>query len=184
MKCKRCETKAEVQLRRHNAAFCRSCFVLHFQRQVQRSIEKHHMFVPTEEILVAVSGGKDSLALWDVLVDLGYRTAGLHLALGIGEYSQGSLAKTEAFARQRDLRLITVKLEDEGASVPLLSSFTRRPACAACGTAKRHHFDRVAYEQGFSVLATGHNLDDEAARLLGNVMHWQTQHLAKQHPDL
>ncbi|HVM97314.1 MAG TPA: TIGR00269 family protein, partial [Candidatus Acidoferrales bacterium] len=55
---------------------------------------------------------------------------------------------------------------------------------AACGTAKRHHFDRVAYEQGFSVLATGHNLDDEAARLLGNVMHWQTQHLAKQHPVL
>ena len=34
------------------------------------------------------------------------------------------------------------------------------------------------------MLATGHNLDDEAARLLGNVLHWQLPYLAKQHPVL
>ena len=31
---------------------------------------------PTDRVLVAVSGGKDSLALWDVLIDLGYDTTG------------------------------------------------------------------------------------------------------------
>ncbi|HXQ20130.1 MAG TPA: ATP-binding protein [Candidatus Acidoferrales bacterium] len=184
MKCKRCQGKAEVQIRHHNSAFCRSCFVFYFQRQVQRAIEKEHMCTPEEETLVAVSGGKDSLALWDALVALGYRTAGVHLALGIGRYSHTSTAKTEAFAQQRGLRLITVRLEEDGAAIPALAAFTNRPACAACGTAKRHYFDRVAFEHGFTVLATGHNLDDEAARLMGNVMHWQVDHLAKQQPVL
>ena len=93
MKCKRCRGKAEVQLRQHNAAFCRGCFVFFFQRQVQRAIEKEHMFTPGEAVLVAVSGGKDSLALWDVLIDLGYQTAGVHLILGIGDYSRQSTAE-------------------------------------------------------------------------------------------
>jgi len=33
-------------------------------------------------------------------------------------------------------------------------------------------------------MATGHNLDDEAARLLGNVLHWQNDYLDKQSPSL
>ena len=184
MKCKRCRGKAEVQIRHHNAAFCRPCFIFFFQRQVQRTIEKHRMFTPEEEVLVAVSGGKDSLALWDVLSTLGYRTAGLHLSLGIGEYSRASTTKTADFATSRNLRLITVDLEADGVAIPTLARFTNRPACAACGTTKRHQFDRMAFENGFTVLATGHNLDDEAARLLGNVMHWQIHHLAKQGPVL
>ena len=122
MKCKRCRDKAEVQLRHHNAAFCRRCFVVFFQRQVQRAIDKERMFTPQEPVLVAVSGGKDSLALWDVLIDLGYQTAGVHLDLGIGEYSHVSTAKTEAFAQRRSQRLITVTLADEGASLPTMAA--------------------------------------------------------------
>jgi tRNA-5-methyluridine54 2-sulfurtransferase len=184
MKCKRCRGKAEVEIRQHNAAFCRSCFVFHFQRQVQRAIEKDRMLGADEPVLVAVSGGKDSLALWDVFLLLGYQATGLHLALGIGEYSKASTARVEDFARSRDARLITVRLEDDGMAIPQMAAFTNRPACAACGTAKRHYFDRIAFEQGFPVLATGHNLDDEAARLLGNVLRWQVKHLGKQHPVL
>jgi uncharacterized protein (TIGR00269 family) len=182
MKCKRCRSKAEVHLRQHNSAFCRGCFVFFLQRQVQRAIEKQRMFASDEEVLVAVSGGKDSLALWDILVELGFHTTGVHLALGIGAYSQASTEKTEAFARARGLRLITVCLEEEGVAIPAVVALTRRPACAACGIIKRHYFDRLAFEHGFPVLATGHNLDDEAARLLGNVLHWQVHHLAKQRP--
>lgn len=183
-KCKRCREKAEVQLRHHNAAFCRSCFIFFFQRQVERTIEREKMFVDDENILVAVSGGKDSLALWDVLRELRYRTTGVHLALGIGDYSSVSTQKTESYARKHDLPLIVVRLGDENADIPTLSRYTRRPACAACGTAKRHYLDRVADERGFGILATGHNLDDEAARLLGNVLHWQVDYLAKQNPVL
>jgi tRNA(Ile)-lysidine synthase TilS/MesJ len=56
--------------------------------------------------------------------------------------------------------------------------------CSICGTVKRYFFNRVAAEGKFTVVATGHNLDDETARLLGNLLHWQRDHLARQHPLL
>jgi tRNA(Ile)-lysidine synthase TilS/MesJ len=51
-------------------------------------------------------------------------------------------------------------------------------------TVKRYFFNRVAAEGKFTVVATGHNLDDEAARLLGNLLHWHRDHLSRQHPFL
>lgn len=184
MKCTRCKSRAEVHLRQHNSGFCRPCFIFYLQRQVERAIDKERMFAKEEPVLVAVSGGKDSLALWDVLIELGYRTTGLHLSLGIGDYSDQSTRKTVDFAAARDLPLITVRLADEGLAIPTVKSFTNRPACSACGTFKRHYFDRLAVDRGFPVVATGHNLDDEAARLMGNVLHWQIDHLARQQPVL
>ena len=44
MKCTRCKAPAEVELRQHNAGFCRACFVFYFQRQVERAIDKERMF--------------------------------------------------------------------------------------------------------------------------------------------
>src|SRR5437660_4089230 len=43
---------------------------------------------------------------------------------------------------------------------------------------------REALEHGMPVVATGHNLDDEAATLFGSVMHWQTDALPRQSPAL
>jgi uncharacterized protein (TIGR00269 family) len=186
MKCVRCKAKAEVHLRAHNAGFCRPCYLGYFRRQVERTIAHDHMFRPDERILVAVSGGKDSLALWDVLVGLGYQTTGLYLGLGIGGYSDRSRERAEAFAGARGLPLVVRSLADEGSglAVPDVAAATRRVPCAACGAMKRHFFDAVAHEGQFDVLATGHNLDDEAARLLGNVLRWQRDHLARQRPVL
>jgi uncharacterized protein (TIGR00269 family) len=186
MKCVRCRAKPEIHLRAHNAAFCRTCFVEHFRRQVERAIRRHRMMAPGDRVLVAISGGKDSLALWDVLTTLGYDTTGLYLAQGIGAYSTRSQVVVEAFAAGRGLPLRVVDFADEdgGMDVPTVAGLTHRSPCAACGTLKRHHFDRAARDGGFPVLATGHNLDDEAARLLGNVLHWQTDHLARQRPSL
>jgi len=61
---------------------------------------------------------------------------------------------------------------------------TGRASCSACGLSKRYLFNRVALDGGYSVIATGHNLDDEAAVLLGNLLHWQTEYLARQAPVL
>ncbi|HLY38424.1 MAG TPA: TIGR00269 family protein [Candidatus Binatia bacterium] len=186
MKCVRCRARAEVQLRAHNAAYCRPCFLFVFRRQVERAIDSERMFTQGERLLVAVSGGKDSLALWDVLADLGYDTTGLYVGLGIGAYSDVSHAKVVAFAERRGLPVRVVTLEDEGGglAVPTVAGLTRRVPCSACGTMKRHWFDTAAVEGGFDVLVTGHNLDDEAARLLGNVLRWQSDHLARQRPVL
>ena len=74
--------------------------------------------------------------------------------------------------------------EEEGAGIKELSNLVHRPTCATCGTIKRYQFNKTAVEQEYDVMATGHNLDDEAARLLGNVLHWQEEYLDKQSPIL
>src|SRR3989440_12535026 len=83
-KCKRCRAAAVIEVRRHNAAFCQPCFEHHIVEQIKRAIKSKDMLRPDQRVLVAVSGGKDSLALWEVLLQLDYRVSGLYLGLGIG----------------------------------------------------------------------------------------------------
>jgi hypothetical protein len=127
-KCTRCRGRATVELRRHNAAFCKDCFFHFFTGQVQRAIEKESMLEPTDRVLVAVSGGKDSLALWDVLIDLGYDTTGYHIVLWTDEeYAPESLRISQAFADDRGVKLITHDLREEhGFSIPELPKTTGR----------------------------------------------------------
>ena len=185
MKCRRCGGTATVELRRHNAAFCADDFVEFFRNQVREAIRRHRMFTRDERVLVAVSGGKDSLALWDVLLDEGYDTTGLYLDLGIFEYSVESRAKCEAFASRRGVPLLVRRVADEvGAPVPVIKLVTRRPPCSGCGLSKRYLMNQTALDHGLPVVATGHNLDDEAATLFGSVMHWRTEALPRQSPAL
>ncbi len=185
MKCRKCGGTAALELRRHNAAFCSPHFIEFFRKQVAEAVHRHRMFTLDETIMVAVSGGKDSLALWDVLIEEGYRTAGLYLDLGIFDYSKESRAKCEAFAAARGLTLHVERVADAvGAPIPVVQQATRRPTCSACGLSKRYLMNRAALEHGYAVVATGHNLDDEAATLFGSVMHWQTDALPRQSPAL
>ena len=136
-------------------------------------------------MLVAVSGGKDSLALWDLLLELGYDADGLYLGLGIGEYSDRSGDHARAFADERGATLLEIDLPDDyGYDIPDGSRRARRVPCSACGLSKRHLFDQAAIDGGYDVVATGHNLDDEAAVLFGNVLRWQTDYLGRQLPVL
>lgn len=185
MKCRKCGGAAALELRRHNAAFCSPHFLEFFRKQVAEAVHRHHMFTREEKIMVAVSGGKDSLALWDVLIEDGYQTAGLYLDLGIFDYSKESKAKCEAFAASRGLTLHIERVADAvGAPIPVVQQATRRPTCSACGLSKRYLMNRAALQHGYPVVATGHNLDDEAATLFGSVMHWQTDALPRQSPAL
>jgi tRNA-5-methyluridine54 2-sulfurtransferase len=185
VKCRKCGGSAVIELRRHNAAFCTPDFLDFFRNQVREAIRRHRMFIREERILVAVSGGKDSLALWDVLIEDGYDTSGLYLDLGIFDYSVESKARCEKFAAERRVPLIVSGVADAvGAPVPIIKDVTRRPPCSGCGLSKRYLMNREALERGFPVVATGHNLDDEAATLFGSVMHWQTEALPRQSPML
>jgi len=155
------------------------------RRQVEKAIHDHQMLNKSDRILVAVSGGKDSLAVWDMLIDLGYQADGLYVALGIGEYSDESRGYTERFADERGLKLTVVSLRDDyGYDIPTASRATGRVPCSACGMSKRHLFDKAAVDGSYDVVVTGHNLDDEAAVLFGNALRWDVEYLARQLPVL
>ncbi|HZA75629.1 MAG TPA: tRNA(Ile)-lysidine synthetase [Acidimicrobiales bacterium] len=185
MKCTVCRGPAVIDLRRHNANFCPDHFLKFCRDQVARAIDEHHMIEPGERVLVAVSGGKDSLALWDLLLELGYDAEGMTIGLGIGDYSAASTEAAVGFAERRGLELRLIDLRDDfDYDVPTASAVTRRVPCSSCGLSKRHLIDTAALDGGYDVVATGHNLDDETAVLLGNVLHWHTEYLGRQQPVL
>jgi uncharacterized protein (TIGR00269 family) len=184
-KCRVCKQPAIIDLPRHNANFCGEHLLQLCRRQVEKAIADHQMLSPDDRILVAVSGGKDSLAVWDILLELGYHADGVYIGLGIGEYSDVSGDYARRFADERGLQLRTIDLRQHyGYDVPTAAKVTRRVPCSACGLSKRHLFDEAAREGGYDVVVTGHNLDDEAAVLLGNALRWDVEYLARQLPVL
>jgi uncharacterized protein (TIGR00269 family) len=185
MKCRVCRGPAVIDVRRHNANYCAEHFLRSCRDQVAKAIKEFDMLRPGERVLVAVSGGKDSLALWDILGELGYEADGLYLGLGIDGYSDASGDMARAFATERGLTLREVDLpDDHGFDVPNGARAAGRVPCSACGLSKRHLFDDAARRGGYDVVATGHNLDDEAAVLFGNVLRWQADYLGRQLPVL
>jgi uncharacterized protein (TIGR00269 family) len=191
MKCKKCGDKASIHMRQHKLALCKAHYLEWVPAQTRRFIEHYEMFNPHERVLVAVSGGKDSLALWDVLYRLGYQADGLYIGLGIDNdqgYSSESLRYCVAFAEQHGLKLIVYDvMQEEGASIPEAARHTRRgreKPCSVCGLTKRHIMNRLALDGEYHVLATGHNLDDEAAVLFSNTLHWHVGYLQRQGPVL
>ncbi len=179
-------------MRHHKLALCGAHYAEWFVAQTERTIERYKMFTRDQRVLVAVSGGKDSLSLWDALTKLGYQADGLYIGLGIDgnvSYSDQSLEKTRAFVETlpgAQLHVVDVE-KTYGKSIPQISREKTRgqgKPCAACGLTKRYVMNRLAAERGYDVLATGHNLDDEAAVLMQNTLHWQVPYLARQAPVL
>src|ERR1044071_1268114 len=151
MNCTKCKTKAVIKLPRHHAAFCKSCFTGFVHDQVARAIKSEAMFGKDDRIVVAVSGGKDSLALWDILLKLGYKADGFYVNLGIGGDSERSYSMVRTLAHAAAplgaaLHTHTVE-QEEGAGIKELAHLVHRPTCSTCGTIKRYQFNRAAVER-------------------------------------
>lgn len=191
MHCRKCGEKAVINMHQHRLSLCRAHFLEWLPQQTEHAIEKYGMFTRGERLLLAVSGGKDSLALWDVLQRLGFQADGLYINLGIDEnlaYSDQSELIARRFAQARQLKLIIVDVKDQyGESIPAISLRARHSTnrtCSVCGLIKRHIFNQIALEQTYDVLLTAHNLDDEASVLLANTLDWSLARLARGLPML
>ncbi len=192
-RCRRCAADSVINMRQHRLALCEVHFVEWVEKITYSFIKKHRMFEPDDRILVAVSGGKDSLSLWRILLKLGFQADGLYIDLGIDtgcSYSKRSGEHVSKFAQDiiAQAKLHVLDLADiYGKTVPEMAGRRmggRKKLCSVCGLVKRHEMNRAARDLGYTVVATGHNLDDEAAVLLGNVLHWEAEYLVRQSPVL
>jgi uncharacterized protein (TIGR00269 family) len=186
MKCKVCRGPAIAKFPAHNANFCAEHFDQFFGRQVEKAIRRYRMLQPGDRVLVAVSGGKDSLVVADILSRLGYDVHGLHINLGIEDngFSDQSLDICRHFFTDRGLPLEIFSLQEQfGKRIKDVGRRFDR-FCSICGMTKRHLMNARAVEQGLDALATGHNLDDLSAALFANLMRWDVRYLAKGVPCL
>lgn len=185
MKCHICGQKGSIDLKHHNLKVCEVCFIKFFKKKVERTIKDLKLFEKDERLLIAVSGGKDSQGLWHLLWDMGYEVDGVYIDLGFGDASEKAREVAEEISRilGRKLHIINLK-ERTGFTLPELSKHTKRTPCSLCGLVKRYIMNEIALKENYSAIITGHNLDDETATLMKNVLRWELAYLGRQTPLL
>ncbi len=169
--CSECRQKeAVVHLRYARKRLCASCFSDFFVRRVRRTVERYRMFGPQDRVAVAVSGGKDSVALLHALKRAfpNQDLLAVYLNLGIAYYSDHLEAKVRKLTEDLRVPLVVYSVpQEEGYRMDdFLATRYRHKMCSVCGAIKRHLFSKVAREHGATVLATGHNLDDTVGTML------------------
>ena len=132
--------------------------------RVEKTVARYQMVRPGDLVLAAVSGGKDSASLLHLLSrlreKLGFRLKGLHIDLGIGEYSKRCRKAAEALSEALKIPALTIDLEELGIPIPKLAKYSRKGMCSICGTVKRYLMNFSALAVGAASVATGHILDD------------------------
>ncbi|MHA1771101.1 MAG: TIGR00269 family protein [Candidatus Thorarchaeota archaeon] len=186
--CSKCGGPAIYFRRYTSEALCLSCLVQTTLQRVRRTINKRKMFRETDRIGVAISGGKDSAVLLDLLfkIEMDFPKTTLYpftIDEGISGYRDKALHAAKTLAKSLDLNLHIVSF-DKLYGHTLDSIVHGRNdsgvgACSYCGVLRRHAINEAARELDVDVVATGHNLDDEAQTILMNIMRGDTQRIAR-----
>ena len=186
-KCYRCGGEGEVYVSYMGKYLCRRCFIEFYEKKVKNTVIKYGMFKDARRIGVAVSGGKDSMAMLRVLQRIfpQLEFTAIHINLGIGEYSKEGEEVVRRLAEELGVNLVVHRLEEEGFTIPdLLNTPYRRRVCGACGTVRRYLLNRIAWELGLDRLATGHTLDDTVELLFELYLNGRVEEIVRVRPIL
>lgn len=168
-KCRICGREGFVTLRAYRISLCKDCYISFFERQVERSIKKYNIIKEGEKILVALSGGKDSVVLASVLKSLSntfkFNLQAVFIDLGVKDFSKRSEEICKDVCKKLGIDLHILKLADYGFTI---QDVHIKKVCSVCGNARRYILNKFARENGFDVVATGHNADDIVVNFLKN----------------
>jgi len=129
-----------------------------------RTVRQQQLFVPGHHLLVAVSGGPDSIALLSLLHRLArswsLTLTVVHCNYGLrGEESEGDELFVDTFCRERELSLIIHR--------PLLVKRRRRSSLQSMAREARYAFwKQLAHKVGADRIAVGHTANDQAETVL------------------
>ncbi|KRY53983.1 Cytoplasmic tRNA 2-thiolation protein 1 [Trichinella britovi] len=177
--CANCdEERASMRRSACGTLLCKKCFSAAFEAEVHRTITTEQFFTNGENVVIGVSGGKDSAVVLHVLYLLNERfNYGLHLSM---------LAVNEGIAGYRDDSLCSVDKQQKRYNIPLkvvsyknlfglemdeiVQRIGLRNNCTYCGVFRRQALERGCEQLGSNKLVTGHNADDMAETILMNVL--------------
>jgi tRNA(Ile)-lysidine synthase len=130
--------------------------------KIHRTIRSRHLFEPNQRLLVAVSGGQDSLCLVKLLLDLQPKW-GWHLGIAHCDHrwrpdSQANAQHVENLAKSWE---ISFYLET---AIEALNSE------AAARNWRYQALNAIALEHNYNYIVTGHTKSDRAETLLYNLM--------------
>lgn len=186
MECTKCGNPNVIIKRKASGqALCKDCFIKSIEKKVIQTIKKENFIEKGDKVLVALSGGKDSVVTLEILnsyvkrhmIELcavtidegiaGYREEGIEIAKTHAE-RLGVPHKVVSFKDTFDIDLDEIMALEE-----------HRGSCTYCGVFRRWIINRVAREFGATKIATGHNLDDETQAIMMNYLEGNIENLAK-----
>lgn len=191
MKCDRCENSAVYSRKYSGESLCSDCFSNSILRKTAKTISKYNMIQNNELVCVAVSGGKDSLALLHVLSKMAknhnFRIHAITIDEGIPGYRDEALDIVKDFCAKLGVEH-TVYPYKELFGLTLDESLKqheddRLSSCSICGTFRRRAMDHAAKQIGANVIATGHNLDDTLQTFVINTLSGDTNKIGWMDPD-
>ena len=149
--------------------------VVDVEKRVREIVKEYDLIRKGEKVVVALSGGKDSVAVLYMLYKLGYGVEALMIDLGIEGWSKIHNKKMERFCNVLGVPLTIVDLKKElGQGISFIKDVLKKEknlsGCTVCGVIKRWILNKWAKKLGADKLVTGHNLDDEAQNVLMNFL--------------
>jgi uncharacterized protein (TIGR00269 family) len=175
---------------------CRRCFCKTIEDKVRKVISKYEMLGPKDRIMVAVSGGKDSVTLLHILTKIEKAfpevvlTAGT-VDEGIRGYRDEALRIAERNCRKLGVEHVVTSFKELfGYELDEIVELVRRRGekgltpCSYCGVLRRKALNTMARDAGVDKLVTAHSLDDETQTLLLNVVHGDPLRIARSKPVL
>ena len=191
MSCDKCQKQAAYTRKYSGETLCSECFSNSILHKAAKTISKHKMIRNNELVCVAVSGGKDSLVLLDVLNKMSkthnFRLMAVTIDEGIPGYRDEALKIVESFCTKLNIqhrvfsykKLFDLTLEE---SLQLRND-QKLSSCSICGTFRRRALDHAAKSINANVIATGHNLDDVLQTFLINTLSGDTTKIGWMDPD-
>jgi uncharacterized protein (TIGR00269 family) len=148
------------------------------EEKVRRTITRHGMLQFDDHIAVAVSGGKDSLTLLNILAKLEShfpksRISAISVDEGIKEYRDEALEIARKACTRLGVDHVVVSYHDLfGITIDELTELhLGQTSCSYCGVFRRKAINKAAVMIGANKIATAHNLDDEDQTVLLNMLH-------------
>lgn len=190
MRCDRCQNTAVYARKYSGENLCSLCFSNSILRKTAKTISKYNMMQNGQLVCVAVSGGKDSLALLHVLSKMSknhnFRLHAVTIDEGIQGYREEALGIVKRFCVDLGVKHTVYsykELFDLTLDESLLLRDDKLSSCSICGTFRRRAIDHAAKEIGADVIATGHNLDDVLQTFVINTLSGDTNKIGWMDPD-
>jgi uncharacterized protein (TIGR00269 family) len=167
-------------------SLCKKCFLDSVETKVRRAIVKRQLLKPDDIVAVALSGGKDSVALLRILQKIERRFPPARLVAltvdeGISGYRDEAVSISRDMCGELGIEHVVVSFEELFAVT--MDDVARRQnelqPCSYCGVLRRKALNEGARRIGATKVATAHNLDDEAQTALLNVMHGDVERISR-----
>ena len=134
--------------------------------KVEKYIAKHNLLTKEKSVLVALSGGADSVALLVALLKLEYRIEAVHCNFHLrGEESNRDETFVRELCQRRGVKLHVIEFDttqyakEKGISIEMAARELRYDA-----------FEKLRKEIGAGAIAVAHHMDDSAETILLNLV--------------